>query len=64
MRRRAYKIRDVFEEMDLNGVAPCAMTFFRAMFACMKVGGAPHVPRVSRETLCMLCSVPTAGSWP
>ncbi len=34
--RRAYKIRDVFEEMDLNGVAPQAMTFFRAMFACMK----------------------------
>lgn len=22
--------------MDLNGVAPQAMTFFRAMFACMK----------------------------
>lgn len=33
---RAYKIRDVFDEMDLNGVTPGAMTYFRAMFACMK----------------------------
>mmetsp|Transcript_3706 Transcript_3706/g.10736 ORF Transcript_3706/g.10736 Transcript_3706/m.10736 type:complete len:647 (+) Transcript_3706:187-2127(+) len=35
-RRRSFKIRDVFEEMDLDGVAPGAMTYFRAMFACMK----------------------------
>lgn len=35
-RRRAYKIRDVFDEMDINGVNPGPMTYFRSMFACMK----------------------------
>ena len=35
-RCRAYKIRDVFEEMDLCGVPPAALTYFRVIFACMK----------------------------
>jgi pentatricopeptide repeat protein len=34
--RRAYKIRDVFEEMDLCGVPPAALMYFRVIFACMK----------------------------
>jgi pentatricopeptide repeat protein len=33
---RAYKIRDVFEEMDLCGVPPAALTYFRVIFSCMK----------------------------
>ncbi len=33
---RAYKIRDILEEMHLDGVAPNVDTYFRAMFASMQ----------------------------
>ena len=33
---RAYKIRDIFEEMTLDGVPKNVDTYFRAMFASMQ----------------------------
>ena len=33
---RAYKIRDILEEMHLDGVVPNVDTYFRAMFASMQ----------------------------